>query len=118
MVLAWDESVIAAANGGGVNVSSRKGRPDVATKTAWASQVGGDQVTAIAMGKNAVVCAGGHFGTGGQSEGFIRVVDRKTGKLLDRKVFSTPLSYQGLAIAEGKIYATFEDGTLVCLKQE
>jgi outer membrane protein assembly factor BamB len=118
MVLGWDDSIILAANGGGINASSRKARPDKDTKIAWTNHVGGDQVTAVAIGKNAIVCAGGHFGSGGQSEGFVRIVDRKTGKLLDRRMFSTPLSYQGLAVTDGKIYATFEDGTLVCLKQE
>ena len=73
---------------------------------------------ALAMGKNAVVFGGGFYPEDGSSQGFVRIVDRETGKVTGTHRFPAPLSFQGLAIEGGKIYATFENGKLVCLGGE
>ena len=109
-VMAWDDTHIANQN----QMVSRLGEE----KPVLAKAGPGEQVTAVAMGKNAVVFGGGLFPEDGTTKGFVRIVDRSTGKEIGSRQFPAPLTFQGLAIADGKIYATFEDGELVCLGSE
>jgi hypothetical protein len=117
-ILTWDDSVILAAIPGRNHAYSRTERneADGKPKFLWSSAEAGEQVTSIAMGKNAVALAGGLYPEDGKSLGFVRVVDRATGKPTGSLEFPAPLSYHGLAIAGGKIFATFEDGNVVCLR--
>lgn len=116
-ILAWDDSVILGAAPGRNSVYSRTERneTDGKPKFLWNSPLPDEQVTAVAIGKNAVVLAGGLYPEDGKSLGFVRIVDRETGKPTGSLEFPAPLSYHGLAIADGKIFATFEDGTAVCI---
>jgi len=108
-ILAWDDKSI-------VNLVQSVKREN--GKPAWTSANRDEQVTALAMGKNAVVFGGGYYPEDGSSQGFVRIVDRETGKVTGTHRFPAPLSFQGLAIEDGKIYATFENGKLVCLGGE
>ncbi|MFT5470153.1 MAG: outer membrane protein assembly factor BamB, partial [Verrucomicrobiales bacterium] len=105
-VLAFDEATI-------VNSSQGFDRKD--GKALWHSPGQNEQVTAIALGKNAVVYGGGFFPEDGSEQGFVRIVNRETGEVTGIHRFPAPLSFQSLAIEGGKIFATFEDGQLVCL---
>lgn len=105
-VLAFDDNEV-------VNFFQSFNRED--GKARWRAAAENEQVTAIAMAKNAVVYGGGYYPEDGSEQGFVRVVDRKTGQVVARHQFPAPLSFQGLALESGKIFATFEDGKLVCL---
>ncbi len=105
-VLAFDGATI-------VNPSQGFDRKD--GKALWHNPGPNEQVTAIAMGKNAVVYGGGYYPEDGSEQGFVRIVNRKTGELSATHKFPAPLSFQGIAIEGGKIFATFENGQLVCL---
>jgi hypothetical protein len=55
---------------------------------------------------------------GGQrdgSPGFVQVLDAGTGKLLAEYALLARVTECGLAVAGGRLYATCEDGTVVCL---
>jgi outer membrane protein assembly factor BamB len=55
---------------------------------------------------------------GGQrdgSAGFVQVLDAATGKLLAEYALPARVTECGLAAAGGRLYATCEDGTIVCL---
>jgi outer membrane protein assembly factor BamB len=108
-ILAWDDSTL---------VSPGKLLDRGEDQPRWAQAGTDEQITGIALGKNAVVFGGGHYPKEGGSGGFVRAVDRATGQPIAEQRFPAPLAYQGLAIADGKIYATFEDGTLVCIGAE
>ena len=101
----WDSRVSAW------NRNEKSGKP---TKI-WEYRPSSLQVTALALSKYSVVVAGGSYPDAGKSSGFVHILDRKTGKELEKKSFPAPLTYHGLAVSKGKVYATFEDGSLVCL---
>ena len=105
-ILAWDDKLI-------VNPGNATNRENA--KPVWNSAGPDEQVTAIAVGKNAVVFGGGYYPKDGSSQGYVRIVDRDSGKVTSSQRFPAPLSFQGLAIEGGKIYATFENGKLICL---
>ncbi|MFK5924836.1 MAG: PQQ-binding-like beta-propeller repeat protein [Verrucomicrobiota bacterium] len=108
-ILAWDDQLI-------VNPGHAADRKN--SKPLWNSAGPDEQVTAIAVGKNAVVFGGGYYPEDGTSQGYVRIVDRSSGKVTSSHRFPAPLVYQGLAIEGGKVYATFENGKLVCLGGE
>lgn len=105
-VLAFDETTV---------VNSRQGFDRAEGKALWSVAGSNEQVTAIALGKNAVVFGGGFFPEDGGEQGFVRVVNRTTGEVIGRLEFPAPLSFQGIAIEGDRIFATFENGKLVCL---
>ncbi len=105
-ILAFDGKTVANARNG-----FQRGE----TTVQWGKTGENEQVTAIAMGANAVVYGGGFYPEDGSEQGFLRIIDRATGKETFSRKFPAPLSFQGLAIEGGKVFATFEDGKLVCL---
>jgi outer membrane protein assembly factor BamB len=67
----------------------------------------------------ALVSAGSRLYLGGGkrdgSAGFVQVLDAATGKLLAEHTLPGRVVECGLAVAEGRLYVTCEDGTVVCL---
>lgn len=85
-------------------------------RTLWQHAAGEGQITAAVICPNAVVIGGGLYPKDTKvRRGFIRVLSRDKGTVLSEKTFQTPLTFDGIAVAGGKIYATFADGTTVCL---
>ena len=52
----------------------------------------------------------------GGEHGFIQALDLTSGKPVWEKKFDTQLAFNGLAVDKSGIVATFDDGTVVCLK--
>jgi hypothetical protein len=76
----------------------------------------GCQTTALAFCSNAIVVGGGVYDEKTtDSKGFVEVLSCDKGEIIAERSFSVPLAYNGLAVAGGKVYATFEDGTVACL---
>jgi len=76
----------------------------------------GYQATAIIVCPQAVVVGGGAYDSeAGGGKGFVRVLAAEGGKTLAESALPAPLSYNGLALAGGRLYATLADGSAVCL---
>lgn len=115
-LIGWNDSMIVASAPGRTGAYRRtKSTPDGKPGQIWSASFDQEQVTAMALGKNAVVFGGGRYPDDGRSLGFVRVVNRESGKPLGELEFPAPLSFHGLGLADGVIYATFEDGQMVAI---
>jgi len=80
---------------------------------------GGYQTTAMVVCRGSVVVGGGVYGPGrGTGRGFVQVLSGEKGEKAAERMFPSPLTYNGLAVADGKVYATFADGSAVCLGEK
>ena len=86
----------------------------------WEVSLGdGYQATALVVCGESVVIGGGVYGAdSGGGRGFVRVVSADSGKTIVERLFGAPLTYNGLVVVAGKVYATFADGSAVCLGQQ
>ena len=75
----------------------------------------GYQATSVIVCANAVVVGGGIYKQGEPARGFARVLSPEKGELLAEATLETPLTYNGAAVACGRVYATLSDGSVVCL---
>jgi hypothetical protein len=81
------------------------------------------QLTAAQLGikesYSALIKAGDRLYLGGGqrdgSQGFVQVVSAADGKLIEELPLPARVTECGLAVARGKLYASCEDGTVVCL---
>ena len=65
---------------------------------------------------NAVVVGGGIYGENDEgAQGFVQVLSMDKGETLGECTLPSPLTYNGLAMAAGRVYATFADGSAACL---
>jgi outer membrane protein assembly factor BamB len=76
---------------------------------------GGYQATSVVACKNAVVVGGGVYVPGETGRGFLRVLSADKGETLAEKLVGSPLVYNSVAVAGGKVYATLADGSVLCL---
>lgn len=75
----------------------------------------GYQGTSVIVCHNGIVIGGGVYAANGSSRGFVRTMSfDRTGPAVER-LFDAPLAFNGIAVASGKIYASFDNGTVVCL---
>jgi len=82
----------------------------------WALAVARDrQITSLIICNNVVVI-GGAIIDSGKPQGFVQAVDIDSGKPVWDKTFGAKLAFNGLAIDGGKIVASFDDGSVTCLK--
>lgn len=72
------------------------------------------QVTSIVASPNAIVIGGGDY-TEDQEHGFVQVLSLEDGTTQAAEVLESPLSYNGLAVADQAVFATLTDGTTVRL---
>jgi len=87
----------------------RKGRK-------WALAVDKDrQVTSLVICNNVVVIGGAITGEG-KAKGFVQAIGIESGKPVWDKTYASRLAFNGLAIDGGKIIASFDDGSVTCLK--
>jgi outer membrane protein assembly factor BamB len=93
------------------------GQALVANATQWESKLPGNrQPAAVVVCGNAVVVGGSVCGKDARkSRGFIQTLSLTDGGPVAERTFPAPLTYNGLAVAGGRVYATFDDGSLVCL---
>lgn len=75
----------------------------------------GYQATSVIVCGNAVVVGGGIYAKDAPARGFARVLSPAKGELLAEAALEAPLTYNGAAVAGGKVYATLTDGSVVCL---
>jgi hypothetical protein len=74
------------------------------------------QATAVIVCPNAVVVGGGIYADGRENvKGFVRVMSIDAGSTVADETLPAPLAYGGLAVADGRIYATLADGSARCL---
>lgn len=85
-------------------------KPPVALWTAQLPK--GAILNAVALGAERIVAAGK---VGDKPGGFAWVLDPKDGKILGETALPAPPVYDGLALTEGRVYLTLQDGQLVAL---
>jgi outer membrane protein assembly factor BamB len=82
----------------------------------WNARVEKDrQVTSLIICNNMVVI-GGAITDQDQAKGFVQAFNVETGKSVWDKPFGAKLAFNGLAIDGGRIIASFDDGSVTCLK--
>lgn len=77
------------------------------------------QNTSIVVCENAVVSGGRIIGKDTRNtgkKGFIQILDIATGKVTLKKKFDAELAFNGLAVDNGQIVATFNDGFMMLMK--
>jgi outer membrane protein assembly factor BamB len=88
----------------------------VKPKRKWSLPAGKDrQVTSLVICNNVVVI-GGMIDSESKPQGFVQAISIDTGKAVWDKTFPAKLAFNGLAIDDGKIIASFDDGSVTCLK--
>ena len=76
----------------------------------------GCQATAVIVCQNAVVVGGGVYEPGSkEGKGFLQLLSLDDGKQIKECNFDVPLAYNGIAVTEGRIYATLADGSIACM---
>jgi outer membrane protein assembly factor BamB len=73
------------------------------------------QATSVVTAPNAVVVGGGVYRPGETGGGFMRVLSTDKGETLAEQFTGSPLVYNSVAVAGGKVYATLADGSVLCL---
>ena len=124
-MVSWGERLVCMVGSGGraiVAVGRDKvgpfSRPLDRNSRKWdVSLLESRQATAVIVCPNAVVVGRGDYPSGepGRTRGFVRILSADSGQTLDELALDAPVTYNGLAVAGGKLYATLEDGAAVCL---
>ena len=115
-LIAWDDGVVLCNAGNGAAVTAYRRAPGACSNFWSHACPPGYQVTATVLAANAVIIGGGLYPKDtAATRGFVRVLSRADGKLLSEATFDAPLVYDAVAVAGGKIYATFADGTAACM---
>ena len=122
-LLSWGE-IVACVSARGTRVEAVRrdklapaGAPRAAGAVLWTHSLPPDyQATAVIACPNAVVVGGDVCGKGAPGgKGFVRVLSAEKGELLAECSLPARLSYNGLIVANGLLYATLRDGSAVCL---
>jgi len=123
-MISWGRELVCAISGDGRNVQAfdRERVKAYFAKAApkdrkWQTALPeGYQATAVVVCRDAVVIGGGVYPSGSNTgRGFIRVLSAEKGEKTAERIFPAPLTHNGLAVSGGKLYATFTDGSAVCL---
>lgn len=111
-LLAWNDALI---------VSPRGATPRAKEKSAkgWKPALPkGAQVEALGLGANAAVYAGRIKGApAGEPSGFLVVFSASDGRKLGEFPLPAPPTYEGIAIAGGRLFVSLGDGALLCIGQ-
>jgi len=119
-MLSWDDELICSNNHGRSVTAYDRNKvghryAEESPTALWTHPCEGGQATAMFVCKNAVVIGGGLYPSAEQSLGFVRLLSRDKGEVLTEIRLDSPLAYDGLAVTEGRIFATLSNGKLVCL---
>ena len=75
------------------------------------------QVEAMALAENVLVLAGRRWSKGSDEvDGFLRIVSLGNGSTLCELPLDAPPTYDGLAIAAGRVYVSLHNGDLCCFR--
>ncbi len=125
-LLAWNDSLVAAtyfavsrekaAMPPGGPPLDAKGRPMavrlVQDDYSWRPSLpAGGQAEAVVMAGGAVLYGGR---IKGKTAGFLYAVSAETGKKLSEAMLDDAPTYDGVAVAGGKVYVTLQNGTIAC----
>jgi len=112
--VSWNDRYVAVCDRNG-KVSITGIGPET-KKVRLNSAAGADrQVTCLVLCNN-VLLLGGAILDKGKPEGFIRAVSLEDAGLIWEQTFDSRLAFNGLAVDGRGIIASFDDGTVVCLK--
>jgi hypothetical protein len=115
-LMAWNDAVIVtnkAAYSRKETAATDQPPPKV-EPSLWTVQAGG-QVEAVALAGSAVIYAGRVAARdGGKPTGFLQVVSAADGKKLAEFTLDAPPTFDGLAVAQGKVFVSLQDGNVVC----
>jgi len=119
-VASWGKEIVCTCtNGRSICAFHRDGVGPLGEKldpaaTMWGKNLPeGYQATSIIVCPNAVVIGGGVYEEG--AKGFIQVLSVEKGETVAERTFPAPVTYNGLALADGRVHATFADGSAACL---
>ena len=112
--VSWSDKYAAACNNRNeLSLSELEGGKQ---KGKWKLAVDKDrQVTSLIICNNVVVIGGAITGVG-KAKGFVQAIGIESGKPVWDKTFGSKLAFNGLAIDGGKVIASFDDGSVTCLK--
>jgi outer membrane protein assembly factor BamB len=122
-LLSWSEQAVCAAAAEGTLKAIRRDRvspgsekPDPADELWNTNLPTAYQATSMVLCPDALVVGGGLHAEGqAGSGGFVRVLSLEDGEPLAERKLPAPVSYNGLALAGGRLYATLTDGTTLGL---
>jgi outer membrane protein assembly factor BamB len=122
-LVSWGERLVCATgNGAGAVLAydrravGPQGDPLDAKARRWFARLPkGHQATAVVVCGNLVVVGGGVYADGEAGRGFVELRSLEKGAKVATREFDAPLSYNGIAVAAGRIYATFADGRVMCI---
>lgn len=105
-ILAWNEKSIVSPTTATARDSEEK---------LWAASFArAQQVEAIALASNAAALAGRTADSQGKPAGFLAVLAAANGQKLSGIPLASPPTYDGLAIAQQRVFISLQDGRLVC----
>jgi len=118
----WDDGMVCAVAREGTTITAVK-RENVGPfghkvgAPAWRAPLpAGYQATSLILCPNAVVVGGGAYKAGSrEGRGFVMALSRDKGEKIAECAFGAPLSYNGLAVAAGRVYVALADGSAACL---
>ena len=85
-------------------------------KRRWTLTVSKDrQVTSLVICNNVVLLGGALMGQD-KTQGFVQAIGIESGKPVWDKTFDSKLAFNGLAVDNGRIIASFDDGSVTCLE--
>jgi outer membrane protein assembly factor BamB len=122
--ISWNDKIACALTdlGRGLSVIPRDkikpaGEPASPGSMLWNARLPeGYQATSVIICGNAIVIGGGIYNAGSSApKGFIQVYPLDKAQKIAEQVFDSPLAYNGLAMANGNIYAAYDDGSLACI---
>ena len=115
-LLAWNEKLIVSPKA--AMARDKDGLPAEASAKAgslWTTPFARpQQVEAIALAPEAALFAGRTTGADGKLAGFLAMFAAADGKKLAELPLWAPPTYDGLAIANGRVYVSLQDGSVVC----
>lgn len=119
-LLSWNEQAVCAADADGTlkafprDQVRSSGEP--AGKVWNITLPNAYQATSMVLCPDGVVVGGGvHTEGEAGSGGFVRVLSLEDGQPLVERKLPAPVSYNGLALSAGRLYATLTQGTTICL---
>jgi outer membrane protein assembly factor BamB len=84
-------------------------------KTAWQQAVPKPaQVTALVLTNSHVVAAGSRDRQAELPEGMLWLIDKRDGAIVSAAQLPAEVTLDGLAVAQGRVFASTRDGRLLC----
>ena len=122
-MLSWGASTVASNGRDGCsvvacrrdNVTPLGQKPDPKLHQWQQKLPEGYQATSVVVCGNGVVVGGGIYRSGERPTGFVRVLAAGKGETVAESTLAAPIGYNGVAVANGNVFATIINGSVVCL---